>query len=127
MEADAHSQTTSPNSVKRLIGLMTLPMVLALAGCSNLKKKEQSVAQCQLDANTPKALAFRKDSAGSNFDPHAKNWDYKEFMLTCMQAKGHPFQKVLDDGGKINEMCFSRNADQRGHHAPYVEEPSCYF
>lgn len=111
----------------RQMRIFALTLILGLTACSGSKEAERSVAQCQLDASAPKGLAFRKNSAGTDFDAHAKNWDYREFMLTCMIAKGHQFQEVIDAKGKRNSMCYAPNADRRGVYDPFVDEPSCYL
>ena len=101
-------------------------MILILPACYGANKKQQSVAQCQLDANRPSALAFRKNLAGGSFDPGAKGWDYREFMLTCMESKGLLFKKVVDWQGKKNLACYSIDEDNKGISDPFIDDASCY-
>ncbi len=105
---------------------LTFASILALTACSGAKDREQSLAQCQLQSSGPAAAAFRKRVAGGPYDPRGKGWDYAEFMLTCMKAKGFDFQSVIDRDGKFNHMCFMRSRERPGLSDPFIDEPSCY-
>ena len=98
-------------------------VAVALVGCSTSNETTKSVAQCQLDADSPAGLAFRKSKAGPAFDRFTKSYDYNLFMWKCMEAKGYSFPK---DGDENYDGCWTKKADSNGAENPYVDTPQCY-
>ena len=105
--------------------LVSAICLLALFGCSDLKQKEQSLAECQLDVNGPKGATYRKNYAEAEFTPSGKDGSYRQFMLTCMEAKGFDFSSPLDEKGDVNKACWTE--DNKGLVPDsLVDESSCY-
>lgn len=97
--------------------------VAALASCSTTNEAKKNVAQCQLDADSPAGLAFRRNKMGSDFNRYEKSYDYNLFMLKCMEAKGFAFPR---EGDANYDGCWSKKVDSAGVHNPYVDTPLCY-
>lgn len=100
-----------------------LLVVVMLAGCSNASGAGSSLAQCQLDAESPSGLAFRKSRMGADFNRYAKSYDYNVFMIKCMQARGYSFPR---EGEKNYAGCWSKEVDASGVNNPAVDSPACY-
>ena len=66
----------------------TLVIALGLAACSDAR---EPLAQCQLAANGAEGMAFRKNYLDGQAPAHG-DASYREFMLTCMPAKGWNFK-----------------------------------
>lgn len=103
--------------------ILLLFVAAALVGCSNSSETTKSVAQCQLDADSPAGLVFRKSKMGPDFDQYSKSYDYNLFLLKCMEAKGYSFPR---EGDANYEGCWSKNVDSAGVQNPNVDSPICY-
>lgn len=101
---------------------LLLATIVALAGCT--ASKEKKLAQCQMDALGSKGVTFRKNYAEGKFVPSGKDGSYREFMVTCMEAKGYEFAAPFDEKGE-NKACW---IDDKQGVLPdaYVDEASCY-
>lgn len=105
--------------------LLACSILLALGACSGQEAKEKSLAQCQLDVLGSKGTTFRKNYSGDEYNPSEKDGSYREFMLTCMQAKGYEFASPLDDRGDVNKACWIE--DKKGILPDaWVDAASCY-
>ena len=102
---------------------LILSAVAALVGCSTASETAKTVAQCQLDADSPAGLAFRKSKMGADFDRYTKSYDYNLFMIKCMEAKGYSFPR---EGDANYEGCWSKKVDSAGVQNPNVDAPPCY-
>lgn len=89
--------------------LLAILAVTVVAGCSSLGATEQSLAQCQLEANEPRGIKFLKDYIGIPPAESTKEQAYSAFLITCMKAKGYDFAEIFDDAAKINEPCWYEN------------------
>lgn len=103
--------------------IFMLVVAVGLGGCSTSSETAKSVAQCQLDADSPGGLAFRKSKMGADFDRYKKSYDYNLFMIKCMEAKGYSFPR---EGDANYEGCWSKNVDSAGVQNPNVDSPPCY-
>lgn len=106
----------------KFLGLL---LVLMLSGCSGSGGRQQSLAQCQLDALSSKGSTFRRNYAEGEFEPSGKDGSYREFILTCMEAEGYEFATPFEKTGEMDKSCWIEDP-QGSFPDAYVDGASCY-
>lgn len=106
--------------------LLAIFAATAIAGCSSLGGQEQSLAQCELEANEPRGAKFQQDYVGSPPLESTKDQAYSAFLITCMKAKGYKFAEPFDDAGGLNERCWFKEASGNIESMPWAGGQGCF-
>lgn len=94
-----------------------------LSACSQQPGVSENMAQCQLDALSGEGMEFRRNYL-EGADPQPDDVSFREFMLLCMEAKGHEFQHPnLEEPDKEN--CWLSNDGEQLPNAS-VYNSKCY-
>ncbi|MEO6152123.1 MAG: hypothetical protein ABIT09_07080 [Croceibacterium sp.] len=115
-------QAERPHGAVDAMRILLLIVVMALGACSSTEASK-AAAQCELDADSPAGLSFRKSEMGTDFNRYTKSYDYNVFVIKCMQAKGYSFPK---EGEVDYDACWTKNVGGGGVRDPSVEAASCY-
>lgn len=103
------------------IGLLTISVWAS--ACSQQPGVGENMAQCQLDALSGDGMEFRRNYL-RGAEPQTDDISFREFMLLCMEAKGHEFQPPnLADPDKEN--CWLSNDEKQLPDAS-VYNAKCY-
>lgn len=110
-----------------IMRLLAVLAAVAMAGCSGVSGKEQSLAQCRLDADGSSGTKFQRDYVGNNSRSEPReDQAYSAFLITCMEAKGYKFAAPFDGAGALNKKCWIRNANGSLQSMPWAGGPSCF-
>lgn len=102
--------------------LMTSAAFLSLSACSGYSHVEESLAQCQVDANGPWGMTFRTNYLDGQPSVNG-DASYREFILTCMPAKGWNF--VQPTLASEPDPCWLED-QQGGLPDANVDDAGCY-
>lgn len=108
-----------------MMRFVAFAFAVMLAGCSGEGGKEQSLAQCRLDANGSAGVRFMRDYAALGLTPEEKETEsYNAFIVLCMESKGYKFSPRYDQHGTLSALCWSKNGSGE-HVVSNSRELSC--
>ena len=99
-----------------------LVAALLLSGCNWISDAGQPLAQCKLAAGSDAGISFRSNYLEGQ-QPEAGDVSYREYMLTCMEAKGWDFQQPSFTGEA--DRCWLPDP-KGGIPDANVDEVDCY-
>lgn len=97
-------------------------------GLLNGKTKKADYAKCELDSTGRRGADFLRTFSGGNANPSVAVQDAadRNFMIWCMQSKGHDFQEMTNSDGSLNKSCWWDDNGSKALPEAQVEFARCF-